>query len=266
MAVALAAALALVIIGAVALAATQLWWLTPLASNWGSIDVALQITLVATGVAFVLINGFLAYVVIRYRAREGARALFFPDHPPLEKTLVVLTSIGIIVLIAPGLYFYAQAINPPADALEVEVLGFQWGWSYRYAGPDGRLGATDPRLMTRDNPHGLVETDPSGRDDIIVSDELRLPLDQPVRLLIRAQDVLHSVYVPHFRVKQDAVPGMVTHMWFTPTAAGTYEIACAEYCGVGHYAMRGVVVVVEAGEFEAWLASQPGVREAVARR
>lgn len=250
----------------VAMAVTRLWWLTPLASNWGSIDTTLVVTLVITGLSFIAVNLFLAYVVIRYRSREGLRAVFMPDHPALEKWLIIGTGIGIIGLLAPGLYYYAQAIRPPADAMVVEIIGFQWGWSYRYPGADGQLGRSKLALMSRENPFGLDLADPASQDDIVTFEALHLPVGKPVHVRLRAQDVVHSLYIPQFRMKQDSVPGMVTQMWFVPTKTGTYEGACAEYCGLGHFAMRAVIVVQEGEAFETWLHNQPNVAQARAQQ
>ena len=112
--------------------------------------------------------------------------------------------------------------------------------------------------MSVDNPLGVDPEDPNGRDDVIIANpDLHLPVDQPVKALLRSTDVLHDFAVPQFRVKMDLVPGLVTYQWFTPTVPGTYEILCEELCGVGHFAMRGKVVVDEPADYQAWLATQP---------
>jgi cytochrome c oxidase subunit 2 len=120
------------------------------------------------------------------------------------------------------------------------------------------LGRVDTRLISAENPFGLHSGNPYGQDDVLVqSSELHLPLGKPVKVLLRSKDVVHDFYVPYFRVRMDAMPGMITHFWFTPTHAGTFEIACTEYCGLGHHVMRGQVVVEEEGAFQAWLNAQP---------
>ncbi len=254
----LAVALAGIVAGAVLLTLARVWWFPPLASNWGALDTMINVTVIVTGVAFIAVNLFIAYAVYKYRRRDGHRAFFLADNPRLEWILVWVTALGIVVLLAPGLAYYARVISPPRDALVVEVLAQQWLWSYRYPGRDGVLGRTDINLVSPTNPFGLDPEDPAGQDDVLAfAQPLRLPVGQPVLLRLRAIDVLHSFYVPEFRVKMDAVPGMVTQMWFTPTRVGTYQVVCAEFCGIGHYNMLGQVLVMEARDFEAWLQGQP---------
>ncbi len=145
---------------------------------------------------------------------------------------------------------------PPPEAMVVEVRAEQFGWLARYPGPDGTFGRVDPRLInTRQNPMGLDPTDAAALDDI-VSREVHLVVNKPVRIRLRSKDVIHSFFLPQFRVKQDAVPGMTVEIWFVPTKEGEYEIACAELCGVGHYIMRGKLRVESQHAFDAWLAQQ----------
>jgi cytochrome c oxidase subunit II len=119
------------------------------------------------------------------------------------------------------------------------------------------LGTAAIAHITDDNPFGIDPRNPHGRDDILIeTNELRLPLGQPVKLVLRSKDVLHDFYVPQFRAKMDLVPGIVTYFWLTPTVAGTFDILCAELCGVGHYQMRGTVVVEPREAFEEWLGQQ----------
>ncbi|RJF95932.1 cytochrome c oxidase subunit II [Noviherbaspirillum saxi] len=233
------------------------WWITPLASNWKQMDDTLAITLVVTGIFFVGINLFVAYALWRYRHRDGSRAAYEPDNHKLERWLFAGTSVAIMALLAPGLFVYAEYVRPPDDALVVEALGQQWQWHYRYPGRDGKLGLTDTRHVKADNPFGLDPDNPAGHDNIVVSGDLHLPLNKPVKVLLRSNDVLHDFYVPHFRARMNIVPGMVTSFWFTPTLAGRYEILCAQLCGVGHYNMRGYVVVEDEAAFQKWLGAQP---------
>ncbi len=257
-AVLIAGALVLIAVGAVIFTLVTPWWFTPQASNWGEIDSTLLLTIWITGIAFVLVNLFVAYTVIRYRHREGQRAEYLPEHKRLEWGLIALTTVGVIVLLAPGLFVYSRFITPPEEAMLVEVVGEQWRWTFRFPGPDGVLGEADPQRISFENPFGIDPDDPYAQDDVLVlGNELHLPVGVPVKLQLRAKDVLHSFYVPQFRVKMDTVPGMVTHLWFTPTEVGRYEIACAEYCGIGHHTMRGVVVVEDEESFRQWLATQP---------
>ncbi|MFZ5608326.1 MAG: cytochrome c oxidase subunit II [Pseudomonadota bacterium] len=260
-----AVVLVLLAVGTVLFHVLSPWWWTPIASNWGFIDTTIIITFWITGVVFVAIVLFMAYCTLRYRHREDRRAAYEPENKKLEIWLTVGTAIGVVALLTPGLFAWADYVSVPEDAAEVEVLGEQWQWSFRYPGADGVLGATSAALISYDNMFGLDPADPKGADDVLVTGEaLHLPINRPVKVLLRSKDVLHNFYVPQFRAKMDLVPGMVTHFWLTPTKAGTFEVLCAELCGVAHYAMRGTVIVEEEEAYAAWLRQQPTFAQSVA--
>ncbi|MBP0604906.1 MULTISPECIES: c-type cytochrome [Burkholderia] len=253
----LAIALVLIVILAVGFHFASPWWITPIASNWVRMDDMLTITLVITGAFFVAINLFIVVALVRYRHRSGHRAAYEPHNRPLEWWLIGLTAVGVAALLAPGLFVYADYIRPPRNVLQMEVLGQQWQWRFRFAGPGGKLGTTDVRYMSNDNPFGMNPADPNGRDNYLIeTPEVHLPLNRPVQVLTRSRDVLHDFYVPPFRARMNMVPGMVTTFWFTPTKAGRYDILCAQLCGIGHSTMRGVVVVEDEAAFSRWLAQQ----------
>ncbi len=259
-----AIALILLVIGSVLFHFLSPWYLTPLASNWSAIDTTLDITFWVTGVVFVVINLFLAWCVIKYRYKKSRRAHYEPENKKLEIWLTVITSIGIAAMLAPGLYVWANFVTPPEDADLVEVVGKQWQWSYRFPGEDGILGTVDSRHISFDNPFGMNPDDPRGQDDVLVSStEIHLPIDRPVKLLLRSQDVLHNFAVAQFRVKMDLVPGLVTYIWLTPTRVGGYDVLCEELCGVSHYNMRGRVVIDEETDFNAWLKTHPTYAQTV---
>ena len=242
------------------------WWFTDIASNWDMIDTTVDITFAVTGVVFVAVNLFLVYCIVNFRHRKGLKAAYDPENKKLETWLTVVTSIGVAAMLAPGLVVWGQFVTVPEDAADVEAIGQQWNWSFRFPGEDGALGNVDVRHTSVDNPMGMDPEDPAGRDDVLIFDQtVHLPVDQPTRMLLRSMDVLHDFAVPQFRVKMDLVPGMVTYQWFTPTVPGEYEILCEELCGIGHFAMRGLVVVDERPDFEAWLASQPTWGDLMAR-
>jgi cytochrome c oxidase subunit 2 len=261
----LALALILIVVAALEFHYMSPWWLTPIASNWQQMDDALLLTFVITGVAFVVINLFVAYAVVRFRHREGVRASADHGSSKLEWSLVIATSIGIIAMLAPGLSVYAKLISPPPNAMLFEVMGQQWQWHYRLPGKDGKLGSTDVRFIGNINRFGINPADPDGQDDLLVDgQEIHVPLQRPVRVMLRAQDVLHDFYVPQFRTRMNMVPGMVTSFWFTPTAIGRYEVMCAQLCGIGHFNMRSYVVVDEAADYARWLAAQQNFAAKVA--
>jgi len=255
--VAIALVLVLVVVGSVAFHLLSPWWWTPIASNWSYIDHTLIITFWITGAVFAAVVLFTAYCVWRFRHREGARAAYEPENRRVELWLTGLTAVGVAAMLAPGLVVWHRFITVPEDAADVEVVAQQWLWSYRLPGEDGALGRSDAALISLDNPLGVVPDDPAGADDVIIeAGDLHLPVDRPVRMLLRSVDVLHNFYVPEFRGKMDMVPGMITFFWFTPTRTGEFEVLCAELCGVGHGFMRGYVYVDDEADYQAWLAEQ----------
>jgi cytochrome c oxidase subunit 2 len=247
----------LVALGSVLFHFLSPWWWTPIASNWHYIDDTIIITFWITGFVFTAVVLFMAYCLFRFRHRPGIRAAYEPENKRLEWWLSVVTAVGVAAMLAPGLFVWGQFVTVPDDASEVEVVGQQWQWAYRLPGKDGRLGEADTRNVTADNPLGLNRTDPNGQDDVIVEGgELHLPIGKPVKVLLRSIDVLHDFYVPEFRAKMDMIPGEVTYYWFTPTRTGTFDVLCAELCGIGHPHMHGTVVVEQDGDYRAWLEKQ----------
>lgn len=233
------------------------WWWTPIASNWNYIDNTLIITFWITGVVFVAVVLFMAYCVLRFRHRPGNRAAYEPENKKLESWLAAGTTLGVAAMLTPGLFVWHQFVTVPDGASEVEVIGQQWLWSYRLPGVDGKLGTSETRDISPENSLGLNRNDTAALDDIIIEGgELHLEIGKPVKVLLRSVDVLHDFYVPEFRAKMDMVPGMVTYFWMTPTRTGTFEVLCAELCGVGHPQMRGTVVVDSEADYQTWLASQ----------
>ena len=157
----------------------------------------------------------------------------------------------------PGLFVWSRFVNVPSDATEIEVIGQQWQWSFRLPGKDGKLGTSDTRDVSSENPLGVIPGDPNGQDDVVVeAADLHLPVGKPVKMLLRSIDVLHDFYVPEFRAKMDMIPGSVTYFWFTPTKTGTFQVLCAELCGQGHPMMHGIVMVDTQADYVAWLDQQ----------
>jgi cytochrome c oxidase subunit 2 len=229
-------------------------------------DTTMVITMWVTGVVFIGVILFTAYCVLRFRYQPDRRADYEPENKKLEVWLTALTTVGVVVLLAPGLIVWNNFVSVPEDAAKIEVVGAQWDWKYRYPGADGLLGTSNTRNISDDNPFGLNPDDVNGKDDILVSsDDLHMPVGQSVNVLLRSNDVLHDFYVPQFRAKMDMVPGLVTFFWLTPTRTGTFDILCAELCGSGHYAMRSKVVVEEEAAFNAWLAEQETFAQQQAR-
>ncbi len=260
-----ALALFLVTIGSIAFHFWTPWWWTEVASNWGNIDDTIILTFWVTGSVFVAVCLFTAYCVWRFRYKEDRRADYEPESPRLEWVLTILTTLGVCALLAPGLIVWNKYVTVPEDAVDIEVMGQQWYWNYRLPGKDGILGLTDVRNITDENPFGINLDDPNGVDDILIqADDLHIPLGQSVKMNLRSIDVLHDFYIPQFRAKMDMVPGTVTYYWFTTTRTGNFEILCMEYCGTGHYAMKGRVQVDEMEDYDEWLSEQYTFEEMMA--
>ena len=252
-----AIAFLLITVGSVAFHFWSPWWWTEVASNWGGMDDTIILTFWITGFVFVVICLFVSYCVWKFAYRKDRRAEYKPEDNKLEKRLTWITTIGVAALLAPGLVVWNAYVTVPENAYKVEVFAYQWGWKYRLPGDDGVLGKTDIKYISDENPFGLILEDPNAKDDrLIDGDELHLLLDRSVKFELRTIDVLHNFYVPQFRGKMDMVPGIITYYWITPTKTGDYEVLCAEYCGSGHYAMRGRVIVDKEKDYKKWEAKQ----------
>ena len=257
--------LALITIGSIIFHVWSPWWWTPVASNWGNIDGTIILTFWVTGAVFIAVCLFMAYCVWQYRYRPERKAEYKPEDKKLEFRLTWLTALGVVALLAPGLVVWNKYVTVPEDAVDIEVMGQQWYWNYRLPGEDGILGLTDVRNITDDNPFGINLDDPNGVDDILIqAEDLHIPLGQSVKMNLRSIDVLHDFYIPQFRAKMDMVPGTVTYYWFTTTRTGNFDILCMEYCGTGHYAMRGRVQVDEIEDYNEWLTEQYTFEEMMA--
>ena len=256
----------LVILGSVLFHIFTPWYWTDIASNWGGMDDTITLTFWVGGGVFVAVCLFMTYCLFKFSYKEGRKAEYKPEDKKLERILTWATTIGVVALLAPGLIIWNQYVNVPKNALEVDVMAWQWGWQYRLPGEDGKLGTTKVININDNNPFGINTDDPYGQDDVIIqSDVLNLKTNRPVKILLRSVDVLHNWYVPQFRAKMDAVPGVVTFYWFEPNKVGEYEFLCAEYCGVGHYAMRGTVIVQDEQNYNQWLNEQETFSEFVAK-
>ncbi|CDX39811.1 Alternative cytochrome c oxidase subunit 2 [Mesorhizobium sp. ORS 3359] len=249
--------LVLIVVGSVLFHLLSPWWWTPIASNWDYIDNTIIISFWITGIVFAAVVLFMAYCVFRFRHREGNRAAYEPENKRLESWLMIVTAFGVTALLVPGLFVWSRFVTVPGDATAIEVVAQQWQWSFRLPGKDGKLGTSDTRDVTADNPLGVAPKDPNGQDDVLVqAADLHLPVGKPVKVLLRSIDVLHDFYIPEFRAKMDMIPGSVTYFWFTPTRTGTFQVLCAELCGQGHPLMHGVVVVDTEQDYLAWLGQQ----------
>lgn len=237
--------------------AAYIWWLPPLASDRGIIDQIFNAILYVTAVAFVAVHVFVIIALWRYGAHGTERAAHWHEHLGAELTWTIIPAIGLVALGVVGELVWAHAFSaPPSGAQHVEVVARQFQWYIRYPAPDGRFARTDPKFLSAGNPLGIDLGDPVTKENVVAVNDLHLVVNRPIAVRLAAVDVIHSFFLPNFRVKQDAVPGRPVEIWFTPTKEGTYQIACAQLCGVGHYTMRGNVTVETQAAFDAWLKKQ----------
>lgn len=244
-------------------------------------------TLFFTGIIFILTQALLFWFAFKYRYNKNRKGYFFPDHHKLELWWTIIPAIVLITLTIMGVNRWVHVMVPqPKDiiTITVEATGMQFNWMLRYPGSDGMLGQKNYKLINETNQLGIdfenkLGTDFKGKinpslDDIIVN-ELHLPVGKNVLVKINSRDVIHSFYLPHFRVKMDAVPGIPTQFWFTPIKTTeqmrkelnnpdfNYELACAEICGKGHFSMKKIVVVESEEDYNKWLSTQKSYYESV---
>jgi cytochrome c oxidase subunit 2 len=230
----------------------------PITAVGEQIDHQYNLTLIVTGIVFVLSQLGLALFVFRYRDR-GQKAHFSRGNNTLE---VLWTSATLILFVGLGIMAHrawaeVRFQDASADAVQVEVTTNQFVFNFRYAGPDGKFGKLDPKLISAStgNPLGLDPSDPASKDDIVVP-TLTVPVNRQVQLMLRSQDVIHNFFVRELRIQQDAMPGMVIPLHFTATKIGQYEIVCTQLCGLGHYRMRSFLNVVSDSDYQTWLKQQ----------
>ena len=180
----IAIVLVLLVAGSVLFHFLSPWYFTPIASNWGAIDETISITFWVTGIVFVAVNLFMAYAVVRYRFRKTSRAHYEPENKKLEWWLLGITTVGVAAMLAPGLFVWAKFVDVPRDATEVEAVGQQWTWMYRFPGKDGKLGLVDIQFVSDKNPFGINPGDPNGQDDVLIAiPVVHLPMGKPIKLL-----------------------------------------------------------------------------------
>ena len=238
------------------------WGLPVAASTYAKdIDFGIRLIHFAMFAIFILWGIFFTYLLIKYRRRDGVPARRDEKHGTFKSLIPdLLVMIGEIVLIV----FYAIPVwsrikiefPEAAKANQVDIIAEQFAWNAHYPGPDGKFGRRSIDLIHFSNPIGLDREDPAAADDIVTANELHMPLGKPTLIRLSSKDVIHSFFVPEFRVKQDALPGMVIPVWVEPTITGQFEISCAQLCGFAHSLMRGDVFVQTPEEFEAWAKAQ----------
>jgi cytochrome c oxidase subunit 2 len=267
--------------------------LTSASEHGFELDSLFNVTLFFTGIVFVITHILLFWYSYKYRKQRDTKAVFFAHDTKLEMIWTAVPAVVMTYLVASGLVAWNSifpTLTEEDKYLEIEATGYQFAWDIRYPGEDGKLGRKDFRLIDlANNSLGIDFNDPNAKDDIVLggTDKIVLPVDSTIKVRITSKDVLHNFYLPHFRVKMDAVPGLPTSFIFKPVKTTKefreqlrqypewrvpadpadpngpqrwetfeYELACAELCGKGHYSMRRIIEVVSREEYAAWMAGQ----------
>jgi len=243
------------------------------------VDEMLWVTLIITGVVFVITQFVLFWFAYKYQESEKRKAYFFPHNNTMEIVWTVVPAIALTVLVVIGLRnWFSFTGDAPSNAMQIEVTGKQFGWIFRYPGNDEVFGKRYFKMIDAgNNSLGLnwhdstdlnIKDDPSTHDDIVTEQTMYIVKNKPVKLIIGSRDVVHDVGLSWFRLKMDAVPGTPTTLWFTPLYTTKemkeqtgnpnfqYEISCDQMCGNGHYSMKGVIEVVTQAEFDEWMAKK----------
>lgn len=246
-------------------------WRDAVTEHGKDIDQMFIITLVITTVVLVLTHLVLFVFTYIYRARAKRKAYYYPHNDAIEKLWTIVPAIVLTILVLFGFFTWRSITNVPEElqksAIQIEVLGEQFKWSIRYPGTDGEIGKRNYKLTTPTNPYGIDFNDKTSWDDLQPQD-IVIPVNKSVRFHILSKDIIHSFYIPDFRVQINAVPGMTNYFQFTPTVTTEemrdkmndpnydFIMLCNKICGEGHYNMGKKVIVVTEAEYKEWLATQ----------
>ena len=244
----------------------------PLAASAHAAEVDHTMVLVHILMAVLFVGWILFFLFALYRFRRknnpvaDYRGVTSHTSSYLEVGVAIVEAVLLIGFSIPLWAKRVDAFPSESDAVVVRVVGEQFAWNIHYPGPDGKFGKTDIKLLDlQTNPLGLDRTDPDAKDDITTVNQLHLPVGKPAIVKLSSKDVIHSFNLTEFRVKQDAIPGVMIPLWFVPTITTddmrkrlgqddfVYEIACAQLCGLGHYSMRGYVTIDTPESFQTWL-------------
>lgn len=263
--------------------------LPPAASEHGEkVDVLLNYNFYLIILIFLVTNFFLFYFAYRFRGIKGSRAVYYPHNNKLELLWTIIPAVAMALVITYGLIYWNEIMeeSKEKEKLVVELYAKQFDWTARFTGKDGKLGSTDYRQVSGSNAVGMDTNDVAGFDDMLVKNEIYLPVNKEIVLEMRSRDVIHSAFLPHFRTQMNCVPGMVTTFKFKPTKTTEemrkdpyvinlmksinrvrekrneepvefdYMLLCNKICGASHYNMGMTLKVVSEREFKEWLSKQ----------
>jgi len=241
----------------------SIYWTPENATEGGrKVDQILDFIFWLTLGVFVLTQSVYIYYLIRYRRKKGVKAHYSHGNNRLEMVWTLAPTLIFLSLAIWGdrVWFELTDSEVPKDAITVEVVGYQFAWDFRYSGADGRLDETALEKISTANKYGLTRRDPDMTDDF-GSAELVIPVGRPVHIVLRSRDVIHSFYVPEFRLYQDAVPGRtIDWIWFKTIRKGSFQLACSQLCGAGHYNMKAPISVVSQDDYDRWYAAKVKAR------
>jgi cytochrome c oxidase subunit 2 len=242
---------------------TGLWWLPEVVTKGGEqIDTLFYLIFWLTFVVFVLVQGVFLYFIVVYRRKRGVPAVYSHGNNTLE---IVWTAAPVVIFLALWVWsnhlWWSSLRHPaPPDSIKIDIVAYQFGWHIRNPGQDGTLAEGTSERQSKDNWFGVDKDDPKGKDDYQSEGVLTVPVGRPVNIILSSLDVIHSFYVPVFRMYQDAVPGRhINWVWFEATKTGTYDLACSQLCGSGHYNMKAQVKIVTQEEYDKLVAEKSKV-------
>ena len=213
-------------------------WLPENVSSFGAeVDGIFWLIFYITAVWFFLTEGLIVYFIFRYRRKPGRKAVYaagdtWGQFAWILVPLAVVVILDVIIDVSGGEVWAKIKRQTPETDIVVRAAGKQFNWEFTYPGPDGKFGT---------------------EDDLQLDNDLHVPVGKAVRVILTSKDVVHSFFLPHFRLKQDAMPGREIPVWFQATKTGEFEIPCAELCGFGHSGMKGIVYVHTPDEYQRWL-------------
>ena len=249
--------------------------LPPASSIHGAeIDTLMKVSMTLILVVFFALSPMLFYFAYKYRGRKENKAYFFAHNNKLEIFWTIVPTIVLTALIIYGLRTWDRAMNPDiSEATVIEVYSKQFDWTARYSGIDNVLGDANYKLVEGRNTLGVDINDKNSADDIVVR-EVHLPVNKPVLLKFRSRDVIHSAFLPHFRVQMNCVPGLSTQFAFTPTKTTAemkdtegedfeYVLLCNKICGSAHFNMQMKFIVESEEDYNKWISSQKTIQNSL---
>jgi cytochrome c oxidase subunit 2 len=237
------------------------WLRMPIAASAHAADIDRTMALVhwLMLVLFVGWSTFFVFVLVRFRRTRNPQASYHGlrgNWSAWIEGAVLAAEIALLVFFSIPIWSQrVDALPAESQSTVVRVVAEQFAWNVHYPGADRTFGRTDLSLVSGTNPLGLDRSDPAAADDVTTVNQLHLPVNRPVVVYLTSKDVVHSFALPQMRIKQDATPGLVTPVWFTPVMTGEWEIACAQLCGLGHYRMKGFYSIEPQAAFDQWLAA-----------